>query len=497
MKISHRNFAVATLCSAAILLLGTLAACPFCLSPPQTFVEQISRADIVVIAELLRFRVLDDGTRPESTLRIREVLRGEGLSTSTPSLAIGHVVVVEKEAAGKTGDLFLMYGDLPVRAADSSSTQLTGADSSELSKSTFATVSPATFSSTTKSHASAAAASQLQPESSLPAFTDMPLPETRFTGKSSIAVSELISWNDVSQVSSETVEYLRRLPGKSVEHSERLRFYLTYLEHPEPMVAIDAWAEFGNSTYEQVRAVRKEMPRERLRAWIADPSTSPERLGLYGMMLGLCGESSDADFLLSQIFESPLPVIGEAMFCEQWSGIPGSALLRTIESTDPWAPKVQYGSEGLLGGYLLLAGEKGLDTLDQKFVNSQDIAYSYCQALQFVWTYEPTLIIPDRLRQSMRKLLDAEQIQSTAIINLCRWEDWSILPHLQSSFESIEDEASQRAVIEFSRVYLASIKKKQTDAAHKDASEAFLAKTRMNHPELFSSSSGVFGPPRR
>ena len=496
MKINHKHTAVAILCSAAILFLGTLTACPFCLSPPQTFVEQISRADIVVIAELLRFRVLDNETRPESTLRIREVLRGEELSKSTPSLAVGQVIVVEKEAAGKTGDLFLMYGDLPIRASDSSNTQLTVASSSGPSNSTFATVSPATFSSATTVDTTATPVSQSQPASSRPAFTDLPLPDTQFISKSSLAVSELISWNDVSQVSSETVEYLRRLPGKFVDHSDRLRFYLTYLEHPEPMVAIDAWAEFGNSTYDQVRSVRKDMPKGQLRAWIADPSTSPERLGLYGMMLGLCGEASDADFLLSQIFESPLPVIGEAMFCEQFSGIPGSALLRTIESTDLASPKVQFGSEGLLGGYLLLAGEHGLDTLDAKFATSEVIAYSYCQALQFVWTYEPTLMDPDRLRLSMRKLLAADQIQSTAIINLCRWEDWDVLPHLQSSFESIEDDASKRAVIEFSKVYLSSIKKKQTDATHKEASEAFLAKTRMSHPELFSSNSGVFGPPR-
>lgn len=496
MKINHKAIAASSLFVATILFLRSLTACPFCLSPPQTFVEQMSRADIVVIAELLRFRVLEDSSRPESTLRIREVLRGKTLSKTNPSLAVGQVVIVDKEAAGNTGDLFLMYGDLPVRFGDSGAMQLASDSSNAPSQSTYASVTPATFSTTSESSVPSTAVSQSSADAARAKFAEMPLPGTHDISKSSMAIPELISWNDVSQVSETTINYLRRLPEKSVDHADRLRFYLNYLEYSEPIVAIDAWAEFGNSTYEQVKEVRKEMPREKLRAWIAEPTTSPERLGLYGMMLGLCGEASDADFLLSLILDSPLPVMGEAILSEQLSGIPGSAFLQAIDCTDLASPQMRIGSEGLLGGYLLLAGEQGLDVLDQQFANSIEIAHIYCLALQFIWQYEPDLIARQRLRLSMRSLLRSEQIQPIAITNLCRWEDWTILPHLQSSFDSIEDEESQRAVIEFSKVYLRAIANKKVDESQNGLCEAFLANARMTHPQLFSSRFGDFGPPK-
>ena len=495
MKINHKTIAASSLFVATLLLLSSLTACPFCLSPPQTFVEQMSRADIVVIAELLRFRVLEDSSRPESTLRIREVLRGKTLAKTNPSLAVGQVVVVDKEAAGNTGDLFLMYGDLPVRSGDSGAGQL-ASDSSGTSQSTYASVTPATFSTTSESSVPSTTVSQSNADASRAKFAEMPLPETQDISKSSMAIAELISWNDVSLVSETTVDYLRRLPEKSVDHADRLRFYLNCLEHSEPMVAIDAWAEFGNSKYEEVKAVRKDMPREKLRGWIAEPTTSPERLGLYGMMLGLCGEASDTDFLLSQIFDSPLPVMGEAILSEQLTGIPGSAFLQTIDYTDLASPQMRIGSEGLLGGYLLLANEHGLDVLDQKFESSEVIAHAYCLALQFIWEYEPDLIARQRLRLSMRKLLRSEQIQSIAITNLCRWEDWTVLSQLQSSFDSLQDESSQRAVIEFSNVYLRAVAKKKVDESQKASCEAFLVSARTTHPQLFSSRFGDFGAPR-
>jgi hypothetical protein len=113
----HRKSSVASAALAMILLLTAIfrnaPACPFCLSPPQTMAEQISRADLVLIAELVRFKVYDNGTRPESTLRIRKYLRGQETAAPLDRLEIGQSIVIPSEAAGARGDLFLMYGTLP------------------------------------------------------------------------------------------------------------------------------------------------------------------------------------------------------------------------------------------------------------------------------------------------------------------------------------------------------------------------------------------------
>ncbi len=486
MRSLHRNIALTSLLVAIGLLVSSLSACPFCLSPPQTYAEQIRRADIVVIAELLRFRVLDEGTRPESTLRIRQILRGRELQSVCPDIAPGQIVVVQKEAAGSVHDLFLMYGDL---LAD-----VIGSGESTQQSSTSANVTTATYSSSGEQ--SKPAAAEAEPEEKAISFTTYPLPGTSSLEKSALVLPELISWNDVSQVTAETVDYLRRIPDQSVEQSERLRFFMNYLENPDPAIAIDAWAEFGNSTYEQVASVRKSMPREKLRAWIADPSLSPERLGLYGMMLGLCGDESDEQFLLSQISESPLPSLGLAMCFDQLSTNSCVGLMAAIESTPFEAMPIRLGADGLLGGYLLLAQTDGVNLLDRQVAVGSDAAYAYCQALQFLWDYVPELVPADRLRVAMRRLLASEKFQSVVIANLSRWEDWDALPELHSAFEGMNDPSSQSAVIKFTQVYLKSAEKKSANALHVAASESFLTQAKGSHPELFTARFGEFGPPK-
>lgn len=489
MRILHRIIATVSLAAAFGLLLSGLAACPFCLSPPQTYSEQIRRADVVVIAELLRFCVLDHGTRPESTLRIRQVLRGREFQLVCPEIAPGQVLVVNKEAAGSVHDMFLMYGDLPIDSLDSDG---------RIEKSVASTsVTSATFrESNDQTSAAPGDTSAAEVKDRAVSFTTYPLPSTSSLEKTAVVLPELICWNDVSLVTPVTVEYLQQLPDQSINQSERLRFFLEHLEHPDPAIAIDAWAEFGNSTYEQVVSVRKSMPQEKLRAWIADPMVSPERLGLYGMMLGLCGDQSDEEFLLSQMTESPLPVLGFAMAFDQLAFSPSLSVMAAIESTPVEAMPLRIGAEGLLGGYLLLARENGIDVLNRQIPENGDAAFAYCQALQFLWSYEPTLIPADRLRSTMRRFLSSERIQSIAISNLSRWEDWDALPQLQASFDSMTDPASQRAVIEFTQVYLKSVGKKPIDDRHRPASEVFLESAKMNHPELFTARFGEFGPPK-
>ena len=67
---------------AALLAGNVLRACPFCLSPPMTLVEEIAASDIVVIAELLKFEFVHTAgvQSPQSTVRIREFLQGAELS---------------------------------------------------------------------------------------------------------------------------------------------------------------------------------------------------------------------------------------------------------------------------------------------------------------------------------------------------------------------------------------------------------------------------------
>ncbi|MBC7965190.1 MAG: hypothetical protein H7Z17_04615 [Fuerstia sp.] len=421
-------------------------ACPFCLSPPQTLSEQISRADVVVIAELVQFRIFDFGNRAESTLRIREIVRGRHFASRRKELVPGQCITVNGDFSAQRGDLFLMYGELADTGPVPASSTFAQDDAAENSSDSGDRVTQAS----------------LQTRTAFSAFIE----------KMTFLVPELISWNETTAISPAMVRYIRQLPGNAVPPSLRLEYFMKCLEHPDPLIAIDAWAEFGNATYDDVAAVSHCMSRESLRKWIADPMMSPERLGLYGMMLGLCGNSDDAEFLQQQL-------------------------------GDPLGADFRFGADGLMAGYLMLAGERGLSYLEETRVEPANVpatsSHSVVQALQFMWSYECDIIPQQRVRESMRLFLKHESMREIVIANLSRWEDWASLPILLTLFdgECSDDRLTQRAILQFAQVCAKSAPATAAPPAHAIAAAEFLARVQATQPDLLTTSDREFGPPQQ
>lgn len=441
---------------AALLAGNVLRACPFCLSPPMTLVEDIAASDIVVIAELVKFEVVHAGAVriPQSTVRIREFLQGAELSNKFGRFQAGQPIVLRQEIAGAPGDLFLLFGSLPA-SGDSASTESTFATNTDDAASNLNDQSNATG-----SDGGIVTADLKTTESA-----------SRKIQRTSFLIPELISWDPYAPVSLEAIRYIRNAPGQSIPQVQRLPYYLGFLENPDPLLSIDAWAEFANASYEDVKAVKDQMPREQLRQWIADPKTTPERLGLYGMMLGLCGNADDAAFLEKQIGAVPPMGKGEKEF-------------------------FRYGTDGLMAGYLLLTGEDGVEFLEETRLKPDvpsDSVYAAVQAIQFVWSYESSLIPPSRLKSSMRGLLSNSDQRILTITNLARWKDWESLPELERIFrnESADDRATQRAIVQFAE----ECRKAKTDDGcpleMACVAGKFLAWAELEHPELFRSTNNA------
>ncbi len=453
--------AAVALCILQAVFFSATPACPFCLSPPQTLTEQIAQADIVVVAELIRFRVYDEGTRPESTLRIREYLRGEVFSRLRKELAVGQPVVIAAEAAGKTGDLFLLFGDLPESAPSRQGSTYASEDG------------PGAITPSGSPSGISTALFETQDDDDLIGMLQ----------KTSLVIPELIAWNETMAVSKDAVGYLREIPARALPQRDRLEYFIPFLEHPDAFIAIDAWAEFGNSAYQDVVAVRDLMSPENLRHWIADPAMSPERLGLYGMMLGLCGSPLDAEFLIHQMQASDSVVV---------------ASKESVVS----APRFRFGAEGLMAGYLLLTADQGLNHLEETILGSSGISDTAChafvQSLQFMWSYENDLISQHRLKQSMRLLLKTESMREIAITNLCRWEDWETLPILDAMFDTAgsNDQSTQKAIIQFARVCLKNQKAIEEGGPFAAEAEAFLSRVQVTHPSLMNSQVSEFRAPQ-
>ena len=252
---------------------------------------------------------------------------------------------------------------------------------------------------------------------------------------------QLLQWDLPTPISADGFEYLREAPAKGVPTAERLPFYLKYLEHPDELVASDAYGEFANAPFEEIEKIAPKLPREKLAAWLADDDTDPARLALYGLLIGLAGDESDADLLRGKIFGG----------------------------TDPF----RIGIDGLMSGFLLLTGEEGLTELEAKklvpeYVPGPDgqpvkddagnpIAvpfsevYAAMQAVRFMWTYGGERIPKERLRESLRTLLDKPDLADVVIADLSRWQDWGAMDRVAGLYgaEGYDVPAIDRSIIRY------------------------------------------------
>src|SRR5262249_44376298 len=144
----------------------------------------------------------------------------------------------------------------------------------------------------------------------------------------------------------------------------------------------------------------RQFPRGSLRKWVVSPTVPPSRTGLYGLMLGLCGTEEDAALMQQKI----------------------------TETSDGF----RLGIEGVMGGYLLLTGEKGLEIVERSKLQSKEApfreTYAAMQALRFLWQSGAGKTPADRLKTSMRLLLDRPEVSDLVIADLARWKDWSVQP---------------------------------------------------------------------
>ncbi len=232
-----------------------------------------------------------------------------------------------------------------------------------------------------------------------------------------------LEWGSPIDVTQASFNYLSQAPGPKKPLTKRLEFYLDYLEFPDDLVANDAFGEFANAPFVEIKKLRDKFPRERIRKWVSNPKTAVTRLGLYGLMLGLSGNEDDAKLMKARI----------------------------TQQTDDF----RLGIDGIMAGYLLLKGEDGLKTLEDTFFKPGvkvpfSETYAAMQAVRFSWRYGEN-IKKDRLKQSMRILLDRPELADIVITDLSRWKDWSIQDKLMKLYDKkgYDNPTIKRAIVKY------------------------------------------------
>ncbi|MFV0444824.1 MAG: hypothetical protein ACK5Q5_14730 [Planctomycetaceae bacterium] len=238
---------------------------------------------------------------------------------------------------------------------------------------------------------------------------------------------EVLSWDGLMACSPDLLDYLDRRPGPELAEAERLSAFIPYLEHPDETIAVDAYSEFGNARYSAVRGVAPRFPRALLLRWITEPAEETgriARIGLYGMLLGLCGGEQES-----------------------------AALERVILTP---GEDFRIGIDGIMAGYLLIRGTPGLEVLKQHALAANapsSEVFAYQQALKFLWEYAPERIPSDQLRMALRPLVDSPEFAELAIVELARWEDLSLTEKLIDRY-SHPDFSNQPTQTAIARYYL-------------------------------------------
>jgi hypothetical protein len=197
---------------------------------------------------------------------------------------------------------------------------------------------------------------------------------------------------------SDIVRYLKgALEVKDKPISERLKFFFDFLDNKDTEIANDSYKEFGNSDYKDYRDMARDLPADKVAAWLEDPNTPAFRHGLYASMLGHCGKEKHAD-LLRKLLDDP-------------------------------QKRASSGVDGMFAGYTLLRPKEGwayvrsiLNDPKQEFM----LRYAALRGVRFFWENRTDVIDKKAVAEAVALLLDQGDIADLAIEDLRKWQQWDV-----------------------------------------------------------------------
>jgi hypothetical protein len=193
---------------------------------------------------------------------------------------------------------------------------------------------------------------------------------------------------------------------------DRLAFFQDYLEDGEEMLKRDAYDEFAQASYPDVKAFGPRVNYEQLIKWLNTPDISPSHRRLYFTLLGVCGTEKD------------LPLIEDI-----------------LNSKDR---KLKAGLDAMIGSYLAIKGPSGLHLVEDLYLKNQAAeftdTYGAIQAIRIA--QETGIVNKDKAAEAFHFMLDRPKMADLVIPDLARWQDWSVLNQLVNLFVNADADSA-------------------------------------------------------
>lgn len=225
-------------------------------------------------------------------------------------------------------------------------------------------------------------------------------------------------------VDENSASYYLKAPDLRRPATEQLNYYVRYLEASPAEIADDVYRQFGRASFNDVAQLADKLPMASLRSWLVDAAIPEDRRGFYGMALGLARDEvtrRENQTLLQRLIVMP-------------------------------ANDYRAGFDGVLAGYLLLAGQAGLDELAARYVANSDArpgdVFHLLTAIRFYQEYGHD-IPPAKLAAAIAPLVERPQFATAVMADLARWHAWDALPRVARWLETdqkVEPDVERAAV---------------------------------------------------
>src|SRR4051794_7570307 len=261
---------------------------------------------------------------------------------------------------------------------------------------------------------------------------------------------EKIDWTTPLPLSAAAVDYVKHLPTVPQNGADRLVFFQDYLEHADPLLAQDSYDEFARAPYSELKDLKPRMKHDRIVKWVQDPEVSPSRRRLYLTMLGISGSKADVPMLEAMIasdFDAMKPAIEQMSRTALMMGGP-IGLPVWIDAVQQEERRKKLGLDALVACYLILRGPDGLELVENRFLKNPHAEYTHIystiMALRFHGDENTGVLPKERLLASMRLLLNNQDFADQVILDLSRWEDWSVLDRIVEMFKTSDSKGYVR-----------------------------------------------------
>lgn len=223
------------------------------------------------------------------------------------------------------------------------------------------------------------------------------------------------------------IDHVSRAPALDHPAAERLRWFAARLDHPNPAIAADAFAEFGRAPFEAVREVADAFDPADLAARLGDPHGDQRRRGFHGLALGLAARAAGG-------------------------GVKAAAVAALEAAVVAPAADLRAGYDGILAGLLVADGEAGLAFLRRQGLVAGTTragdARHVLAALRFAWQSLADSVPRPAIAAATADLLDNPAVAAEAAVDLARYGQWDAVDRIAALWTSLgpDDPLVRRAV---------------------------------------------------